>query len=193
MAIGVYAEKNSGSVNGLNTGVFGYGPIGMSVMLTAKAKGANKIYVTDLIDERLAIALKEGSSMTGNPMKENIVGKIMHEEPLGLDVAFECCGKQEALDQAIELLKPGGKLIVIGIPEFERWSLNVEKTRRKEISLKFIRRQVDCVEQTLEMMKNGLISIDNMVTHRFPFERTKEAFDLVADYRDGVMKAMIDF
>ena len=42
-------------------------------------------------------------------------------------------------------------------------------------------------------MKNGLINIDNMVTHRFPFERTKEAFDLVADYRDGVMKAMIDF
>jgi L-iditol 2-dehydrogenase len=193
LAIGVYAEKKSGSVNGLNTGIFGYGPIGMSVMLAAKAKGANKIYVTDLIDERLAIARKEGSSITGNPMKENIVGKIMHEEPLGLDVAFECCGKQEALDQAIELLKPGGKLIVIGIPEFERWSLNVEKTRRKEISLQFIRRQVDCVEQTLEMMKNGLISIDNMVTHRFPFERTKEAFDLVADYRDGVMKAMIDF
>jgi Threonine dehydrogenase and related Zn-dependent dehydrogenases len=193
MAIGVYAEKKSGSVNGFNTGIFGYGPIGMSVMLAAKAKGAIKIYVTDLIDERLAIARKEGSSMTGNPMKENIVGKIMHEEPLGLDVAFECCGKQEALDQAIELLKPGGKLIVVGIPEFDRWSLNVEKTRRKEISLQFIRRQVDCVEQTLEMMKNGLISIDNMVTHRFPFERTKEAFDLVADYRDGVMKAMIDF
>jgi L-iditol 2-dehydrogenase len=193
LAIGVYAEKKSGGVKGLNIGIFGYGPVGMSVMLAAKAKGANKIYVTDLIDERLAIARKEGSCMTGNPMKENIVGKIMHEEPLGLDLAFECCGKQEALDQAIELLKPGGKLIVVGIPEFERWSVNVEKTRRKEISLQFIRRQVDCVEQTLEMMKNGLITIDNMVTHRFPFERTKEAFDLVADYRDGVMKAMIDF
>jgi L-iditol 2-dehydrogenase len=42
-------------------------------------------------------------------------------------------------------------------------------------------------------MKNGRIKIENMITHRFPFERTKEAFDLVADYRDGVMKAMIDF
>jgi L-iditol 2-dehydrogenase len=193
LAIGVYAEKKSGGVNGLNIGILGYGPIGMSVMLVAKAQGVDNIYVTDIIDERLAIAGKEGAAMTGNPHKENIVSKILIKEPLGLDLAFECCGKQEAFDQAIELLKPGGKLIVVGIPEFDRWSMNVETTRRREISLQFIRRQVDCVEQTLEMMKNGSIKIDNMVTHRFPFERTKEAFDLVAGYRDGVMKAMIDF
>lgn len=193
LAIGVYGEKKSGGVKGLNIGIFGYGPIGMSVMLASKAQGVGKIYVTDLIDERLAIARIEGATITGNPMKENITGKIMLKEPLGLDMAFECCGKQEAFDQAIELLKPGGKLIVIGIPEFDRWSMNVETTRRREISLQFIRRQVDCVEQALDMMNNGSISIENMVTHRFPFERTKEAFDLVADYRDGVMKAMIDF
>jgi L-iditol 2-dehydrogenase len=141
----------------------------------------------------LSIAQIEGAVITGNPLEENIVGKILLKEPLGLDLAFECCGKQEAFDQAIELLKPGGKLIVVGIPEFDRWSMNVEATRRKEISLQFIRRQVDCVENALEMMNDGSINIKNMVTHRFPFVRTKEAFDLVADYKDGVMKAMIDF
>jgi L-iditol 2-dehydrogenase len=193
LAIGVYAEKKSGGVKGLNIGIFGFGPIGMSVMLASKAQGVDNIYVTDIIDERLVIAGKVGAKLAGNPMKENIVGKIIHDEPLGLDLAFECCGKQEAFDQAVELLKPGGKLIVVGIPEFERWSMNVETTRRREISFQFIRRQVDCVEETLEMMKNGSIKIENMVTHRFPFEKTKEAFDLVAGYRDGVMKAMIDF
>lgn len=193
LAIGVYAEKKSGGSKGLNIGILGYGPIGMSVMLAAKAKGVDKIYVTDLIDERLAIAEKEGASMAVNAVKENIIEKIMRVEPLGLDLAFECCGKQEALDQAVEMLKPGGKLIVVGIPEFDLWSLSVEKTRRKEISVQFIRRQVDCVGQTLDLMKNGEIIIENMITHHFPFERTKEAFDLVADYRDGVMKAMIDF
>jgi L-iditol 2-dehydrogenase len=165
----------------------------MSVMLAAKAQSIDNIYVTDLIDERLAIAGKEGAILLCNPINENIVEQIMSKEPLGLDIAFECCGKQEAFDQAIDLLKPGGKLIVVGIPEFDHWSMNVETTRRREISLQFIRRQVDCVEQTLELMKDGSITIDNMITHRFPFERTKEAFDLVADYRDGVMKAMIDF
>jgi L-iditol 2-dehydrogenase len=193
LAIGVYAVKKSGGVKGQNIGIFGYGPIGMSVMLAANAQSIDNIYVTDIINERLAIAGKEGAVLTCNPLNENIVGKIMHKEPLGLDIAFECCGKQEAFDQAIALLKPGGKLIVVGIPEFDSWSMNVETTRRKEISIHFIRRQVDCVEDALELMKIGSITIDNMVTHRFPFERSKEAFDLVADYKDGVMKAMIDF
>jgi L-iditol 2-dehydrogenase len=193
LAIGVYAVKKSGGVKGLTIGIFGYGPIGMSVMLAAKAEGVDFICVTDKIEARLLIAIREGASITGNPSAENVVEKVLQKNPPGLDVVFECCGQQEAMDQAIDLLKPGGRLVVVGIPEFHNWSLNVEKTRRKEISLQFIRRQVDCVEPALEMMKNGTISVDNMVTHRFPFNRSREAFELVADYRDGVMKAMIDF
>jgi L-iditol 2-dehydrogenase len=193
LAIGVYAVKKSGSVKGLNIGILGFGPIGMSVMLAAKTQSAGNIYVTDKIDERLAIAIKEDAPFTGNPLKENIVQQIKQKEPLGLDIVFECCGQQEALDQAVDIMKPGGKIMVVGIPEFSTWSLNVENTRRRELLLQFIRRQVDCVELSLEMMKSGEIDIKNMVTHRFPFSRTREAFDLVADYRDGVMKAMIDF
>lgn len=193
LAIGIYAVKKAGSVKGLKTGILGYGPIGMSVMLAAKAQGVESIYVTDKIDSRLSIARKEGASFTGNPSKEDIVAGILQNINTGLDIVFECCGQQEAFDQAVDILKPGGKLIVVGIPEFDRWSMSVETTRRREISLQFIRRQVDCVETALEMMNNGTIKIDNMVTHRFPFERSKNAFDLVAAYGDGVMKAMIDF
>lgn len=193
LAIGVYAVKKAGSIKGSDIGIFGFGPIGMSTMLAAKVKNAENIYVTDLIDARLAIAAKEGAALCANPLKEDIQGKIRQIQPLGLDLVFECCGKQEAFDQAIDILKPGGRLIVVGIPEFDNWSMNVELTRRKEISLQFIRRQVDCVEDALKMMEDGSISIKNMVTHRFPFEKTKDAFDLVAGYKDGVMKAMIDF
>jgi L-iditol 2-dehydrogenase len=193
LAIGVYAVKKSGGVKDLKIGILGFGPIGMSVMLAAKAEGVKNIFVTDKIDPRLSIALKEGAEFTGNVLKEDVVTKILEQTRLGLDIVFECCGKQEAFDNAVDILKPGGRLIVVGIPEFDNWSLNVEKTRRNEISLQFIRRQVDCVEPALEMMKNGTISIDNMITHRFPFDRTKEGFDLVAGYYDGVMKAMIDF
>jgi L-iditol 2-dehydrogenase len=193
MAIGVYAVKKTGGVARLTIGILGFGPIGMSVMLAARAEGAFSFFITDKIDDRLIIAKKEDAHFTGNPVKENVVEKILNYSPLGLDIVFECCGQQEAFDQAVELLKPGGKLVVVGIPEFDRWSMNVENTRRKEISLQFIRRQVDCVEAALEMMETGRIKIDNMVTHRFPFSKTKEAFDLVASYGDGVMKAMIDF
>ncbi len=193
LAIGIYSVKKSGGVKGLKVGVLGFGPIGMSVMLAARADGAERIYITDKIDERLAIASKEKVRSTANPLKEDIVKKIMDQDPSGLDVVFECCGQQEALDQAVDLLKPGGKIIIAGIPEFDRWSVNVENTRRRELMIQFIRRQVNCTETAIEMMHTGTIAISNMVTHRFPFSRTKEAFDLVEGYHDGVMKAMIDF
>ena len=179
LAIGVYSVKRSAGVKGLKIGILGYGPIGMSVMLAAKAEKADSFFVTDKIDQRLAIAENAGATLTGNPLNENIAEKIYSKEALGLDVVFECCGQQEAMDQAIDILKPGGKLIVVGIPEFDNWIVNVEKTRRKEISLQFIRRQVDCVEPALSLMEKGTINAENMITHRFPFSKTKEAFDLV--------------
>jgi len=193
LAIGVYSVNNSVPLKDARIGILGFGPIGMSVMLAGKAAGTKTFYITDKLDPRLNIAKKEGAMITANPVKEDIVGMILDKEPLGVDVVFECCGQQEAFDQAIELLKPGGKLIVAGIPEFDTWQMSVEKTRRKEIRVQFIRRQVKCVERSLELMWKGEIDISNMITHRFRFEQTKEAFDLVAGYRDGVMKAMIDF
>jgi len=193
LAIGIYSVKKSGGVKNMKIGILGFGPIGMSVLLASKANGVESIYVTDKIDNRLLIAVKEGAVSATNPLKKDVVADILQKTGLGLDLVFECCGQQEALDQAVDMLKPGGKVVVVGIPEFERWSMNVETTRRREISLQFIRRQVDCVESALELMQDGTINIKNMVTHRFPFAKSKEAFDLVASYSDGVMKAMIDF
>lgn len=193
LAIGVYAVRKSAGVKGLNIGILGFGPIGMSVMLAAKAEGVGNIFITDKIDERLDIAKKEGVYFTGNILRDDIVKEIYSREKLGMDVVFECCGQQEAFDQAVEILRPGGKLIVVGIPEFDRWSMNVENTRRKEIMIQFIRRQVDCVQPSLDLMQSDKINIGNMITHRFPLEQARQAFDLVASYNDGVMKAMIDF
>jgi L-iditol 2-dehydrogenase len=193
LAIGVYAVKRSDSPENPATGILGFGPIGMSVMLAAKAMGTGNIYITDKIDERLEIARKENAILACNPDRENVVNKLKEKEPLGFDVIFECCGKQEAVDQAVELLKPGGRLMVVGIPEFDKWTLNVDKTRHKEINILFVRRQVNCVQASLDMMEAGTVNIQNMITHRFPFARTKEAFDILEGYKDGAMKVMIDF
>lgn len=192
LAIGLYAVNQSIPLQGAAVGILGFGPIGMSVLLSAMAKGAAKIYVTDLVDERLAIATKSGAAWTGNPLKTDVVADIKANEHLLLDVVFECCGKQEATDQAVELLKPGGKLMVIGIPEFDRWSFPVDPMRHKEICVQNVRRQNHSLEEALVLMEEKKIDVSAMTTHRFPFARTKEAFDLVTGYGDGVMKAMID-
>jgi len=193
LAIGVYAVQQSISMKNAKVGILGFGPIGMSVMLPAMAYGAEIFYVTDKITDRLIIAKDLGASWAGNPDEVDVVGKINEIEPMQLDVVFECCGQQDAIDNALEILKPGGKLMLIGIPEVEKLCFNMDYMRRKEISIVNVRRQKHCVQEALDLIAYGRIDISKMVTHNYSFEDTKIAFDLVGGYKDGVMKAMINF
>ncbi|MFW6303190.1 MAG: zinc-dependent alcohol dehydrogenase [Candidatus Sumerlaeota bacterium] len=144
LAIGVYAVQQSIPMQGAKVGILGSGPIGLSCLMPAKAQSAEKIYVTDKIDERLELAQKCGAVWTGNPDKQDIVAGIVKEEPLLLDVVFECCGDQEALDQAIAKHQKGMRIYLLAL-------------------------------------KAPAVAIG------------VHAFDLVADYKDGVVKAMIEF
>ncbi len=193
LAIGVYAVKQSIPMQDAAIGILGFGPIGMSVLLPAMAQGAKTVFITDKIAGRLDKARSMGVTYACNPYEEDIVSKVAELEPNMLDVVFECCGKQEAFENAIDILKPGGKLMMIGIPEFDFWQVSADKGRRKEITFTNVRRQNHALEPTLEMMKNKVFDARQMMTHRFKFEQTKEAFDLVDHYADGVMKAMIEF
>jgi L-iditol 2-dehydrogenase len=192
LSIGVYAVQQSIPMKGAKVGILGMGPIGFSVMLPALAEGAEAIYATDRIDERLNLASAHGATWIGNPDKVDVVSEIEAREPWLLDVVFECCGQQEALDQAMRLLKPGGKLMLIGIPEFDRFSFVAETGRRSEICIQNVRRQNGCVQKALDMVVDGRVDPSFMVTHRFPFDQTKQAFDLVDSYENGVLKAMVE-
>ena len=193
LSISIWAVDLAGIKPDSNIAILGSGPIGMCVLLYARQQGVKNIYVTDKIDNRLENAEKAGASWAGNPDKENIVDIISKEEPLGLDCIFDCCGKQEAMDQAVELLKPGGKIMIVGIPEFDNWLFPTDKTRRKEMCIQNVRRQNDRLKKAIDLISGGKVDTDQLVTHRFLFPRTNEAFDLVNDYRDGVMKALIEF
>ena len=193
LAIGYYSVQQSVPMEGARVGILGSGPIGLSVLTCAKAAGAERIYATDKIDARTAMAERAGAHWTGNPDKTDVVREICGREPLLLDAVYECAGEQETIDQAFEILKPGGKLLQIGIPREDRVSYSIDKGRRKEIRIQNVRRQNHCVQPTLDLMESGKAKVDFMVTHRFPFDKSKDAFDLVAGYNDGVVKAMIHF
>ncbi len=193
LAIGVYAVNRSIPMKDAKVGILGFGPIGMSVMLPALAKGASKIYVTDKIGERLAIAANNGAAWCGNPEKEDIVRIMNKKEAFQLDVVFECCGQQDAVNNAVEIVKPGGKIMMIGIPEVDTIKFTIEKMRRKEITFVNVRRQSHSVQEALDLMAGGKVNVSKMTTHHYKFPDTKTAFDLVDGYHDGVMKAMINF
>lgn len=193
LSIGVYAVKQSVPMAGARIAILGSGPIGLSVLLAARSSGVEAAYVTDKIDDRLRLARTMGAGWTGNPANVDIVAHMNGAEPGGFDAVFECCGEQEAVDQALRLVKPGGSVMMIGIPRVDTIAFSMDLMRRREIRVQNVRRQVHCVQAALDMISSGTVDVNPMVTHRFSFEHTADAFELVAGYRDGVVKAMISW
>jgi L-iditol 2-dehydrogenase len=191
LSIGYYSVKLGGDLRKKNIAILGAGPIGLSVLLAARAAGVGRIYVTDKVSARLRAAGKHGATWTGSPDKDDVVRDILRKEPLQFDAVFECCGRQEAVDQGLELLKPGGKLLLVGIPEVERLTFRIDVARRRELVFQNVRRQNECVGPALKLIENGSIKPGFMVTHRFTLENAAKGFDLVESYRDGVIKAMV--
>jgi L-iditol 2-dehydrogenase len=192
LAIGVYAVKQACISENTDIAILGSGPIGLSCLVSAGTENSNACYVTEKIEERAEAAEKNGATWVGNPNRKDIVKEILRLKPAGMDVVFECAGQQETIDQAVELLKPGGKLMLVGIPRLERISFIIDKIRRKEITIVNVRRQNNCTQTAIDLIASGEINVDFMITHRFKLEQTQQAFDMVAEYRDGVIKALVE-
>jgi L-iditol 2-dehydrogenase len=195
LSIGIYAvelmkQRQAGTVA---ISILGCGPIGLCVMTAAQAAGIKTIYATERLDYRLDAASRLGAIWTGNVEKSEVVPDILAQRPTGLDAVFDCSGDQQAFDQAIQLLKPGGLFLIVGIPETDRVSFDISLLRRKEITIQNVRRQNDCVRKAIELIASGKMKTELLVTHRFALAEAQKAFEMVADYRDGVIKAVIRF
>ena len=83
--------------------------------------------------------------------------------------------------------------MLIGIPREDKIDLDIHKMRRKEITIVNVRRQNDCAQKAINLISKGLVNVDFMLTHRFSPEQTAQAFEMVGGYRDGVIKAVIEF
>ena len=88
-------------------------------------------------------------------------------------------------------LKPGGSLVIVGIPRDDLIHFSADKFRRKEITIKYIRRQNKCVQPAIDLIASGRVNTDLLITHRFSLEQAQSAFDLLTRYGDNVIKAMI--
>ncbi|MGA9452633.1 MAG: alcohol dehydrogenase catalytic domain-containing protein, partial [Verrucomicrobiia bacterium] len=119
LAIAVYAVQRSRLPAKANVAILGVGPIGMSVFHVLRTKKVGDVYVTDRIPERLKFSQQLRPQWCGNPERTDVVKEISKAEPLLMDVVYECSGDREAFDHAIKLLKPGGTLALVGIPEFD--------------------------------------------------------------------------
>jgi len=193
LTIGVYAVKLSQIQNNtFSVGIFGAGPIGLSILFKLLADGVEDITIIEPLDYRLKKAREIGAKYLVNPESENVEVNVKNRHELLLDVVFEASGQQEAVTNSLKILKPGGKLVLVGIPPSAQYTFDMDLMRRKELTVINVRRQNHCVEEAIDLVVSGKIDIEKMVTHHFSLEETPKAFEIVEGYKDGAIKAMIN-
>ncbi len=191
LAIALYTVKRSQIQRGAHAAVLGAGPIGASVFHVLSEKGIRPVYVTDKSDTRLQYIRQFEPAWAGNPDRSDVAAELSTREPLGMDVIYECSGDGAAIVQGIGLLKPGGTLAIVGIPEPDEISFPIHELRRKEATLLNIRRQAASTQAAIDLLESGAVSLDSMVTHHFPLADAGRAFDITSGYKDGVMKTVV--
>ena len=199
---GMLAEPLSIALHALNLAggraagplaVLGTGPIGLCLIMAAKLRGAAEIFATDRSDARAQAAIRAGALWSSNPERADVAREILARRALGLDAVFEISGDPAAMNQAVEIVKPGGLIVQVGIPIEERVGFLSRKQRRKEITIQHVRRQNLCFETALDLLARRLLDVAWLATHFFPPADAPAAFTTAADRLDGVLKASFDF
>lgn len=156
------------------------------------ADGVTRIGFVEPLEYRRLKAVDIGADYAVNPLSEDVERRITEQEELLVDVVFEASGEQDAVDNAIKVLKPGGKLVLVGIPPAAKYVFDMDLMRRKELTVINVRRQNHCVQEAIDLVVAGKADLEKMVTHSFTLEESATAFDMVSGYKDGAIKAMIN-
>ncbi len=171
---------------GMHVGVFGCGPIGLMIIQLAKLSGAARIFATDKLDHRLNAAQEMGATKVMSAADHAELPAIMAAtEGRGVDVAFEVAGEQEAVETAVESCKPGGRVIICGIPSDDRTSFSASTARRKGLTIKIVRRMKHTYPRAIDLVATGRVAVESIVTHRYTLDESSEAFSS-AELRKGL-------
>jgi L-iditol 2-dehydrogenase len=156
---------------GMSVGVFGCGPIGLLIIQLARLAGAAQVLVTEPLPHRLEKALQLGAREWKPGQK--------------VDVAFEVAGQDEAVETAITAVKPGGTVLLAGIPAEDRTFFTASTARRKGLTLKLVRRMKFTYPRAIRLVESRQVDVSSLVTLSFPLSQAQEAFT-VAQRREGL-------
>lgn len=192
LAVGLHA-CNQGNVKlGDTVIIFGAGCIGLVSLLAAKANGASKVIVIDVIGKRLQFAEDLGAYKTINPLKENVLERVNEiTNNLGAEVVIETAGAEITVKQTTDVVKIGGTVVLVGMTAESETSYDFMKLMGKEGTIKTVFRYRNLYPVAINAIASGAINIKQIITHRFDFDKTKEAFDYVVEHQQEVVKGII--
>ena len=166
--------------------ITGAGPIGLMAAAIVRHVGARFVAITDVNDYRLKLAAGMGADRVVD-VRTTVLDAVMADLGMteGFDVGLEMSGHEAALNQMLEAMNHGGRVALLGIPAGDV-RLDVTEVIFKGLTLRGIygRRIFETWYKMAAMLQTGL-SVDGVITHRFPAEAYEEAFALVASGQSG--------
>ena len=193
LAIGLHACNMGGVKLGQTVVIMGAGCIGLVTLLAAKAYGATQIIVGDVIDKRLDKA-RELGAVAFNTGEENFAERVMElTNGRGADVCIDCAGFSVTLDTCLTVAKPAGAVIIVGLGEDRVNGFNTGIMSNKELTVKSIFRYRNLYPTAINAIADGRIDVNAIVSHRFKFDDTVNAF--ATCHRDirNVVKGVIEY
>ena len=192
LAVGMHAASKASVSPGDVAVVTGAGTIGLVTILSALAAGCSEIIALDVQEPRLKIAAGLGPVHTVNVKESDPKATVMQlTGGWGVDVVFEASGAGSALSSALELLRPGGRLISIGMP-VEPVTFDIVAAQAKEIRIETIFRYANVYDRAVKLLGSGAINLDSLVTERFPFQDSVTAYDYATHPDDTSVKVQIE-
>jgi L-iditol 2-dehydrogenase len=177
---------------GANALILGAGTIGLMALQAAKAFGAGRVMITDLIQDRLELALKLGADHAVNPRTTDLALALEAAfGPQRADVILECVGVAATARDAVRVARKGTRIVLVGVFE-EEIPVNLGLVQDRELEMVGTLMYVhDDFPTALELVQDGQVEVEPLITHRFPLRRAAEAFS-TADERRQALKVLIE-
>ena len=193
LAIGINAALTGGVKLGSTVLISGSGCIGLVTLLAAKAYGASKVIVSDVIPLRLETAAKLGA-ITVNSKEENLIDRVMEiTEGRGVDVVLDCAGFNQTVADALRAVRPAGKVVVVGLGSDEWNGIPISPLSNKEIELTSIFRYKNLYPTAINAVGSGSIDISGIISRTYTFDETPEAFRTAHECATETVKNVIVF
>jgi L-iditol 2-dehydrogenase len=175
--------------------VLGSGPVGLSCIMLLARMGVSPLIATDVLDYRLALAGELGATHALNPARTDIASEVKAlTGGRGADCVLECAGAPQTAGQTAEVAAIGGRVLVLGIPASDQDTLAFRHSaaRRKGLTVFMIRRANRTTRDGIAWALKDRLPLGRLVTHHWPLAKVQEAFETVAGYADGVVKAIVN-
>lgn len=171
LGVALHAVELGGSGPGTTAAVVGCGPIGLLLVQALQVAGVEVELASDPLPHRAAAARGLGASRSDSAGAE-------------VDVAYEAAGDDDALDAAIAAARPGGRVVLVGIPDGDRSSFRAAAARRKELTLILCRRmRASDLSRAVALAASGAVELAPLVSARYPLDEGPRAFEDLVERR----------